>query len=67
MIIIEVLVNLISPYPFFSGMKYKEFNPDYDYETIYDINDILLAFSFIRVYLFIRFILVVTMYASPRS
>jgi hypothetical protein len=48
-------------------VKYIEFNNDYQYETIYELNDILLGLSFLRVYFVIRMILVFTIYTSPRS
>jgi hypothetical protein len=59
-LILEVVVNLISPYPFFENLVYTEINNDYNITFEYKVNDILLAFSFIRVYLLIRYIMVIT-------
>lgn len=46
---------------------YTEFNDKYQYEFQYHVNDILLAFSFIRVYLLVKFALYTTDFMNPRS
>ena len=48
-------------------MTYKELNTDYNYEIEYRVNDLLLVFSFIRLYLVVKSMLYFTIYNSPRS
>lgn len=48
-------------------MTYTESNKDFGTVTEYEINDILLSFAFIRIYLLIRYIMVITQYVTPRS
>ena len=50
-LIAEILVNLISPYYFLHGYKYVEYVSAFDYNVEYEINTLLFAFSFVRLYL----------------
>ena len=58
---------IIAPYPFLYNVKYHEHNTRFNADLTYEINDLLLFFCFIRIYLLIRFILVITQFMNPRS
>lgn len=64
--IAEMFLNIIAPMPFFNGKKYEEYVEAYDVTVIYEINDILLFVSFLRVYLVFKFILYLTQFMGPR-
>ena len=64
----EILLILLSPYPFLNRIKYTEVISDWDnFEIVYEINDVLLLFSFIRVYIIVRYILFNTGFLDGRS
>lgn len=63
---IELIINLIAPYHFFENIEYLEYNAPNDFWIKYSINDILLFFSFIRVYLPLKLVLFTTDFMSPR-
>jgi len=63
----EMVLNLIAPYYFLDGIKYVEVNNDLEITTEYEINDILLWFSFVRVYLLLKLYLYTTLFMNPRS
>lgn len=63
----EIIVNIVAPYPFFEGMKYREYVQAFDTEIEYEINNILLFFMFLRCYLILKFILYLTQFMNPRS
>ena len=65
--IAEMLINCIAPYPFLYDVKVSEYNEAFDATIVYDINDFLLCFCFIRIYLLVRYILVMTQFMNPRS
>ena len=56
----EMLVNAIAPNPFLEGVKYTEYVEAFDTTITYEFNDILLFFSFNRIYLVLKFILYLT-------
>lgn len=56
----EVVACIIAPMPFFDGLKYREDVPAFETSIEYEINDILLYVSFIRLYLMIRYLLYMT-------
>lgn len=64
--IAEMFLNIIAPMPFLNGKKYEEYVEAYDVTVIYEINDILLFVSFLRVYLVFKFILYLTQFMGPR-
>lgn len=66
-LIVEILINIIAPYPFFNSVKYKERFEEYHITIEYGVNDLLLFYSFIRIYLIIRMVLYLTQFMSPRS
>jgi hypothetical protein len=47
----------MAPLPWLDGMKYTEYVSGYETEVQYEINDILLFFSFSRLYLTFKFVL----------
>lgn len=53
-LIVECIVCLISPLPFIHDETFKENNKNYDYKINHWYNDLLLAWSFIRIYLIVR-------------
>lgn len=55
--LIEMLVVVIAPLPFFDGIKYTEDVKAFETSLEYEVNDILLFWSFTRLYLGIRFLL----------
>jgi len=50
-ILIEVFICLLTPYPFFIDVTISEHNIDYMIVVKYEINDYLTTFMFARVYL----------------
>lgn len=63
----EICLCVIAPYPFLDGLKYRENVLAYETSIEYEVNDILLYFSFCRFYLLLRFLLYMTQFMSPRS
>ena len=66
-LMMEILACIIAPMPFFDGLKYYENVSAYETSIEYEINDILLYVSFIRMYLMIRYLLYMTQFMSPRG
>lgn len=64
---LEMIINLIAPYPILDGCKYIEYVSEYETEIIYEVNDILLYLSFARIYLAYRFCFFLTEFMNPRS
>ena len=62
-----VICCVIAPHHFLGSWRYFEYNADWDFKIYYHVNDILLAFSFIRTYLLIKFLLYTTDFMNPRS
>jgi hypothetical protein len=58
--LIEVLINIMAPYPYLDKIKYIEHNEQFNAYLEYDLNDLLLFFSFVRIYLLIRYALVMS-------
>lgn len=58
---------IIAPYPYLYNLKYDEFNAQFSATVTYDINDLLLFFCFFRIYLLVRYALVITQFMNPRS
>jgi hypothetical protein len=65
--IIEQIICLIAPYPFLVNYDYSEVNTDYKVTIQYDINQILMCFSFLRVYIPMRFGLFKSYFMTPRA
>ena len=66
-LMLEMCLSVIAPYPFFDGLKYRESVDAFETSVEYEINDILLYASFVRIYLLIRFLLYMTQFMSPRA
>ena len=66
-ILMELLINLVSPMPFFNGIKYTEYVKAFDTTIEYEWNDILLFFAFMRLYLTLKFLLYLSSFMNPRS
>ena len=66
-LLVELIICIISPNYLFEGYIYKEYNQDYNYTINYRINDILLCFSFCRLYLIINACMFLTIFMEPRA
>ena len=64
---IEIAIALVAPYPFLAQEKVNESYPDYNITIVNDVNDYLLLFSFSRVYLLVRTLLILSSFMDPRS
>jgi hypothetical protein len=58
--IVELIINAIAPYPFLDTITFEEYSAQFDSTITHDVNDLLLFFVFIRVYLVIKFSLFMT-------
>lgn len=67
MMVIEQFIALIAPYPFLQNLRYVEYNPNYDVTISYDMNQIMLCICFVRIYIHLRFTLIVSKFMNPRS
>ena len=63
----EYFIVLLAPLPGLNLVTFREYNVDYDIYVKYDVNDILLALMFFRIFLFARWIVFNTDYMRPRS
>lgn len=67
-LIIEILINSITPFPFLFNEDYSESYSDYDTKVKYRVNDIfLLIMCLCRTYLIIRAILTLSNFMDTRS
>lgn len=62
-----MLLNLVAQYLFYDGLKYTEYLGIYETEIQYEVNDFLLFFSFVRIYLDYRFSFFLTEVIIPRT
>ena len=67
MLLVEQFLVILSPYPGLQHVYYFEYNDLWNVWIRYSINDILLCLVFIRVYLLVRFTLLVSDFMTPRS
>lgn len=63
----ELILCLLTPYPFFKGITFTQYYPDLQANAVYEINHVLLALTFIRMYLPIRTILTLSDYLTSRA
>lgn len=63
----EIALNAVAPYPFLNSFKYQEYVREYDVIIYYKVNDILLVLMFVRLYLALSFILVITSFKNSRA
>lgn len=66
-LVIELLLNLASPSIFLEGTKVEEYNSDLSFMTEYQLNDLLLVFSLVRVYHIIKFFLLFSIFREQRA
>lgn len=66
-LVFECVILVLAPYPFLQGIKYHEYNKNWDIEIFYEYNQILVCFTFCRIYLILRYYLSVSKYMNPRS
>ena len=67
MMVIEQFIALLAPYPFLQNIRYVEYNPNYFVTISYDLNQIMLCLCFIRIYIHLRYTLIVSKFMNPRS
>ena len=66
-LLFEIALNLIAPYHFLESVEYVEMVEAWEYEIHYPINDVLLWFSFVRLYLLVKLALYSTYFMDQRS
>jgi hypothetical protein len=64
---LEVVLLLISPYPYLNNVYYREYLDQYGIWIEYKLNDLLMCFGFIRIYILLRCLLVASKFMNPRS
>jgi len=64
---IEMLMLLVSPYPYLYNYKYTEYLDSYGLMIEYKLNDLLMCFGFVRIYILLRCLLVASKFMNPRS
>jgi hypothetical protein len=67
MLIFECIICFISPMPFIYNENFQEDMFNYDIKISHWYNDVLLAWSFSRIYLILRCVLANSFYMSPRA
>lgn len=63
----ECFLNSLTPYGFFEGLKYTEYVGDFDLNIVYELNELLLSVSFVRIFFALRMILYLTIFCNQRS
>ena len=63
----ECLLNSLTPYGFFEGLEYTEHVGDFGISIIYEVNELLLSVSFIRIFFAFRMILYLSLFCNQRS
>lgn len=67
-LVVEIIINSITPFPFIWDTNYTESYPDYETKVQYRINDIfLLIMCICRTYLIVRAILTLSHFMDTRS
>ena len=64
---VEVLLLLLSPYPYLNNFYYREYLDQYGIWIEYKLNDLLMCFGFVRIYILLRCLLVASKFMNPRS
>lgn len=67
LMVAEAFWSLVAPQYFFEGLSYKEYNASYDVHLDYEVNQIMCCFVWIKCYVTVRSLLIVTKFMSPRS
>lgn len=66
-VISEIILAAITPLPFIVNSTFEETNVNYDKNVRYRYNDFLLVFSFIKLYIPCRFVLMSSYFQSSRA
>lgn len=66
-LILEIVLNVVAPYHMFDGIYYHEYVEAYDHTIKYEINDLMLFFMFVRLYLPCRFGFYLSQFMTPRT
>lgn len=66
-LLLEIIICLISPYPFLVGVIQTEVVKTFDTEIYYEWNDLMLATMFIRIYIPFRYYFYLTDFINPRT
>lgn len=67
LISIEIIICILTPYPFLKGITFTQYYPDLQTNAVYEINHVLLSLTFIRMYLPIRTTLTLSDYLTSRA
>ena len=65
--LIEIILQLVAPYNFLRGYKYIEKVEAYGVTIEYELNELLLVFSFVRVYMIMKMYIYYSDCLTPRS
>lgn len=63
----EMVLQLVAPYSFLEGIKYIEYVEAFDITIYYELNELLLAFSFVRIYMIIKMYIYYSDSLTPRT
>lgn len=63
----EIILVAFTPLPYLEGVKYYEWSDMYKMDIEYEINDILLCWSFLRIYILLRYFLIRSIFMTPRA
>lgn len=66
-LLLEMVLQLIAPYSFLQGYKYVEYVEAFNVTIRYEINEILLVFSFVRFYMLVKMLIYYKECLTPRS
>lgn len=66
-LLFEFFLNIVSPQGFLQNMRYVEYVEAFDVSIHYEVNELLLAFSFVRIYLIMKLYIYYTESLTPRS
>jgi len=64
---LEVIVAIIHPNTFTKNMSYSLYHTEYDINLIYRINDLLSVLMILKIYIILRAIVALTIFATPRA
>ncbi len=66
-LILESIILLLGPYPFFVGIKITSYNRFHNVDLYYYLNDFFYILMLLRMYFFVRLILNLSPYRSARA
>lgn len=66
-LILEMAFSLLSPCPFLCGVQITEVNTNWGVTIAYELNQIFLCVSLLRIYMLYNFIFCISKFMNPRS